>query len=219
VVADKFLKSWGGLMKHHNAMIALIDQDPSVGQMLTHSFKSSSYHIDLFSTAEDFLKYKEKHIYQLVLVDSGDSSIPALRTLVQLIHRSFSIPVMVISAQASIPMAVAVIKAGAQDFFEKPLQIEYLVSHITSILGRSAKKDHVAGTSTAGTVSSLSLLTRRERDVLDKIAHGDSNKEAGRVLGISPRTIEVHRARIMEKLSARNTADLVRIVYSEEIRA
>jgi two-component system, LuxR family, response regulator FixJ len=58
-------------------------------------------------------------------------------------------------------------------------------------------------------------LTPRERDVLEQIAHGASNKEAGRTLGISPRTIEVHRARIMEKLSARNTADLVRIVFTD----
>ncbi len=72
-----------------------------------------------------------------------------------------------------------------------------------------------AGSKLGVRFSGADLLTPRERDVLEQIAHGSSNKEAGRELGISPRTIEVHRARIMEKLGARNTADLVRIVFTE----
>jgi FixJ family two-component response regulator len=116
-----------------------------------------------------------------------------------------------------IPMAVEAIKSGALDFIEKPFDAATVVTRVREAIeawarrAQRARKRRRPAKSFAG----QDLLTARERDVLNQIAAGLSNKQAGRELGISPRTIEVHRARIMEKLGAKNAADLVRIVLSE----
>ncbi|MEM8878774.1 MAG: LuxR C-terminal-related transcriptional regulator, partial [Pseudomonadota bacterium] len=111
-----------------------------------------------------------------------------------------------------IPTAVAAIKMGAFDFIEKPFDAETVVERVSDALVRRANRspDDLVDKSFPG----HETLTPREREVLAQITAGASNKEAGRTLGISPRTIEVHRARIMEKLGARNAADLVRIVLA-----
>jgi two-component system, LuxR family, response regulator FixJ len=114
-------------------------------------------------------------------------------------------------------MAVDAIKNGALDFIEKPFNAETVVSRVREAI--EARERRKAAGSSSGALAlpfpGRDTLTPREREVLAQIAGGASNKEAGRHLGISPRTIEVHRARIMEKLGAKNAADLVRIVMSE----
>jgi FixJ family two-component response regulator len=124
---------------------------------------------------------------------------------------SFPAPIFVISGQGDIPMAVSAIKLGAVDFIQKPFDADTVVASVRDSLAALAR--HRGNRDTAVFPGS-DLLTPRERDVLREITAGASNKEAGRILGISPRTIEVHRARIMEKLGARNAADLVRIVLT-----
>ena len=125
-------------------------------------------------------------------------------------------PVFVVSGAADVRTAVEAMKCGAVDFFEKPVQVEFLVNSLRTVMkdGRDRTSRPLAA-HPARKFPGREVLTRRERDVLAQIASGASNKEAGRLLGISPRTVEVHRARIMEKLGARNAADLVRIVLSE----
>jgi FixJ family two-component response regulator len=124
-------------------------------------------------------------------------------------------PVFMISGQGDIAKAVSAIKNGALDFMEKPFRGREVVSWLDQAIGAYARRhpsnpiprgpSHFAGSE---------LLTRREREVLEQFVSGASNKEAGRHLGISPRTIEDHRANIMKKLGARNAADLIRIVMT-----
>jgi FixJ family two-component response regulator len=127
-------------------------------------------------------------------------------------------PIFIISGQGDIPTAVAAIKYGAFDFVEKPFDGDTVVTRVREALEAMRRKDanggakSVADTEFAG----KEHLTPRELEVLAQIIGGASNKEAGRQLGISPRTIEVHRARIMEKLGAKNAADLVRLVLTGE---
>ncbi len=131
----------------------------------------------------------------------------------QLAALRFAPPVFVISGQPDVAMAVEAMKLGALDFIEKPFAASVMIERVRDAVAAYER-------STAGHIEGLSdfpgrsLLTRRERDVLALVANGASNKEAGRRLGISPRTIEVHRARIMDKLGAKNAADLIRIVLS-----
>jgi FixJ family two-component response regulator len=125
-----------------------------------------------------------------------------------------------ISGSADIPMAVDAIKHGALDFIEKPFDPETIVRRVREALSAADARTEARARHAAQdvTIVGADTLTCREKEVLTLIAGGQSNKEAGRQLGISPRTIEVHRARIMEKLGAKNAADLVRIVlsYDEE---
>jgi FixJ family two-component response regulator len=121
-----------------------------------------------------------------------------------------------ISGQGDIAMAVTAIKNGALDFIEKPFRGSEIVARLDEAIGAYARRQ---AENSASNVASLHFsgrepLTRREREVLEQFVSGASNKEAGRHLGISPRTIEDHRANIMKKLGARNAADLIRIVMT-----
>ena len=113
-------------------------------------------------------------------------------------------------------MAVSAIKDGALDFIEKPFRGSEIVARLDEAISAYTRRQAQGD---ASKIVSLHCpgrepLTRRERDVLEQFASGASNKEAGRQLGISPRTIEDHRANIMKKLGARNAADLIRIVLT-----
>ncbi len=118
-------------------------------------------------------------------------------------------PVFMLEDIARVDAAVAAMKAGASDVITKPIDSARLLTAVADALRysppRSRRQIEVRG---------FAQLTPREREVLQLITNGQSNKEAGRELGISPRTVEVHRARVMEKLGARNTADLMRIVLT-----
>lgn len=120
-------------------------------------------------------------------------------------------PVVMLENTPQVDAAVFAMKSGAADVITKPVDADLLVARVRNIL----RDLHVGSRPTpppAVEVRGFVQLTPHEREVLQLIAEGQSNKEAGRELGISPRTIEVHRARVMEKLGARNTADLMRIV-------
>jgi len=123
--------------------------------------------------------------------------------------------VFMLENQPAVEAAVAAMKAGAADVVTKPIDNENLIRMVRDAMRQDI---HVAAASSGGRraveIRGFAQLTQREREVLQLITNGQSNKEAGRELGISPRTVEVHRARIMEKLGARNTADLMRIVLT-----
>ena len=123
-------------------------------------------------------------------------------------------PVVVLSRRSDVREAVDVMKNGAVDVFERPLRVD----QVLACLRAAVKLPTPPQKARAGKLQAFpgrELLTRRELEVVAHVAAGASNKEAGRILDISPRTVEVHRARIMEKLGARNAADLVRIVLSQ----
>src|SRR5581483_11070979 len=139
-----------------------------------------------------------------------------LDILMEIDAHHYDAPILIMSGQGDIPMAVDAIKRGAFDFIEKPFDVEAVIVQVReAIRGWRRSAPGPAGDARPLRFPGHELLTPREREVLAQIAGGASNKEAGRRLGISPRTIEVHRARIMEKLRAKNAADLVRIVLSE----
>ena len=123
-------------------------------------------------------------------------------------------PVFMLENRPMVDAAVAAMKGGASDVFAKPIDTEHLVGAVRDALRQDIHVGTVQPGGRAVEVRGFSQLTPREREVLQLITNGQSNKEAGRQLGISPRTIEVHRARVMEKLGARNTADLMRIVLT-----
>ncbi|TCT09337.1 LuxR family two component transcriptional regulator [Tepidamorphus gemmatus] len=192
--------------------IHIVDDDPAVRDALSVVFTLEGYSVCVFSNAADFLGAVRQSVPDCVLLDvhmPGKSGLDVLR---ELGASDFRAPIFVISGQGDIPMAVRAIKDGAFDFIEKPFDADTVVQRVAEAI---AAEDHRPRTGTQRhSFAGAERLTFREMDVLREITSGATNKEAGRRLGISPRTIEVHRARIMEKLGARNTADLVRIVLS-----
>jgi FixJ family two-component response regulator len=121
------------------------------------------------------------------------------------------------SGQGDIAMAVDAIKHGALDFIEKPFRGSDVIARVEAAIEARGQRHHSddVAENQRFYFPGREPLSRREQDVLAQIVNGASNKEAGRRLGISPRTIEVHRAHVMQKIGARNAADLIRIVLSE----
>jgi two-component system response regulator FixJ len=118
-------------------------------------------------------------------------------------------PIILITGFADVPMAVEAMKAGAADFIEKPFAVDHIVSAVAAALDRSTNGE---GPDAAERVRRrLAALTQREQEIMTLLVTGHSNKSAARELSISPRTVEVHRARVMQKMEARNLAELVRM--------
>jgi len=194
----------------------IVDDDVAVRESLSIVFEQAGYRVAVYPDATSlFVALQQRHP-DAILLDvclPGASCVEVLR---QIALRRFEGPVVTMSGQADIPMAVAVIRAGAVDLLEKPIDAASVLQHMgQAIAGHARRAAERADPVSALGPGGASLLTPRERDVLQELVRGASNKEAGRSLGISPRTIEVHRARIMEKLGARNAADLVRVIYDE----
>lgn len=192
--------------------VFIVDDDASVRDALTVVFDLEGFTARAYSNGDDFLEAIRSETPACVLLDVHMPGRSGLDVLKAIDVAAFPAPVFVISGQGDIPMAVSAIKLGAVDFIEKPFDAETVVGRVRQAIEAARNADDKSHD--AYHFPGADLLTPRERDVLREITAGASNKEAGRRLGISPRTIEVHRARIMEKLGARNAADLVRIVLT-----
>ena len=153
---------------------------------------------------------------RLILLDVHIPGKSGLDVLKELHGEDYPAPIFMISGQGDITMAVSAIKNGALDFIEKPFRGSDIVARLEEAIGAYARRQTEKPASSIVTLHfpGREALTRREREVLQQFASGATNKEAGRQLGISPRTIEDHRANIMKKLGARNAADLIRIVLT-----
>jgi two-component system, LuxR family, response regulator FixJ len=196
--------------------IFIVDDDPAVRDALSVVFSLEGYHVSGYADGNSFLAAARARPPACIILDVHMPGRSGLDILRELNAQNYAAPIFIISGQGDIPMAVEAIKNGALDFIEKPFDANTVVARVRDAivawdrLGTSEETHEFLSASFPG----RELLTPREREVLSQIAAGASNKEAGRLLGISPRTIEVHRARIMEKLGAKNAADLVRIVLS-----
>ena len=192
--------------------IYIVDDDPAVRDALGVVFRMEDFDVVGFENGDDFLAAARNTPPSCVILDIHMPGRSGMEILKEVDATNYPSPIFIISGRGDIPTAVSAIKLGAFDFIEKPLDADTVVTRVSDALQTSVNPKADSPYSFDGVV--FESLTPRERDVLMQITSGASNKEAGRNLGISPRTIEVHRARIMEKLGARNAADLVRIVLS-----
>jgi FixJ family two-component response regulator len=186
-----------------------------VRDALSVVFSLEGYHVSGFADGNSFLAAARARPPACIILDVHMPGRSGLDILKELNAQHYEAPIFIISGKADIPMAVDAIKNGARDFIEKPFDASTVVASVRGAIAAVARRgDGETNGLPAVEFPGRELLTPREREVLMLITSGASNKEAGRELGISPRTIEVHRARIMEKLGAKNAADLVRIVLS-----
>jgi FixJ family two-component response regulator len=198
--------------------IFVVDDDPAVRETLSLVLSAGGYQVICFADGAALLAVARSRTPSCILLDvhiPGKSGLDILR---ELRGEDYPAPIFMISGQGDITMAVSAIKNGALDFIEKPFRGSEIVARLDEAIDAYARRQ---AEGQASKVSSLHFpgrepLTRREREVLEQFASGASNKEAGRQLGISPRTIEDHRANIMKKLGARNAADLIRIVLTAQ---
>lgn len=198
------------------AAVCIVDDDASVRDALTLLLRIEGFLPHAFSDGPSFLHALDVLDPVCVLLDLHLPNLSGLDVLRRLSERHFPAPVLMMSGCSDIASAVGAMKFGAMDFLEKPFSAAALLDRVREIVAAYQRTARSRIEGLAGFFGS-DLLTGRERDVLQQIARGASNKEAGRTLGISPRTVEVHRARIMDKLGAKNAADLMRIVLSDHV--
>lgn len=189
--------------------IFIVDDAEDVRDSLSILLETAGYPTRTFASALEFLDAVQPGWRGCIVADVRMPGMSGIEMQKELLLRGYRLPVVIITAHADVPMAVAALKAGAVDFIEKPFRDELLLSSI-----RSALLTVEAGESLAvpgGNRARLAALSPRETEVMLLLVAGHPNKVVADRLGISPRTVEVHRAHIMEKTGARNLADLVRI--------
>lgn len=199
---------------HRDRLVHILDADAATCEALSVLFRLEGFQTAFSLDAAHFLIAAERRRPDVAILNIRIGNEDGLAILRRVKTMRTGTPVFILEDRPEVDSAVLAMKAGAADVFTKPIDSERLVRAVREAL----KHDIQLGAVTEGRrrieVRGFDQLTPREREVLQLITNGQSNKEAGRHLGISPRTIEVHRARVMEKLGARNTADLMRIVLT-----
>ena len=197
--------------------IFVVDDDAAIRDLLAMLLSRRGYKVAGFADGVSLMAAIRTQSPACILLDVHIPGKSGLDILKELNARNHPAPVLIISGKGDIAMAVDAIKSGALDFIEKPFSGADVVARVEEAIAADVKRQAAVG----GTEKSQFYfpgrepLTAREQDVLNQLVGGATNKEAGQQLGISYRTIEIHRARIMEKLGAKNAADLMRIVLSE----
>lgn len=198
--------------------VYLIDDDAAVRDSLVWALEGEGLKVDAYDSAETFLAAARRETFGCVVSDIRMERLSGVDLQRRLKEQGFEMPVILITGHASLVVAVAALREGAFDFVEKPVDVKYLVQRIREGLSREEQRQtawrrHAAS---AGRVASLS---RRERDVFHAVARGRLNKQIASDLGISGKTVEVHRARVMEKLQVRSVAELIRLHLALEAEA
>jgi FixJ family two-component response regulator len=194
--------------------VALIDDDPAVLDSLRLYFERKKLHINCFSTSKEFLAAIERSVlFDCIVSDVRMPGMSGLELVGHLKTRGFSRPVVLITGHGDIDMAVSAIKLGAFDFIEKPFDEARLLASIKEAVERYREKISSAA-ELEQSRSRFNSLSPRQRQVMDLIVAGLSSKEIGARLNLSAKTVDNHRAWVMERIGARNLAELVRMAIN-----
>jgi FixJ family two-component response regulator len=190
--------------------VYVVDDDEGVRDSLQWLLEGKDYRVRCYDSAETFLSRYDPREVACLIVDIRMGGMTGLELQDRLIERRSPLPVVFITGHGDVPMAVSTMKKGAMDFIQKPFQEEALLSLVERML-EQARESFNAYQNTASREALLAKLTSREAQVLERIVAGRLNKQIADDLGISIKTVEAHRANIMEKLGANTVADLLKI--------
>lgn len=199
---------------NRDRLVHVVDPDSSSCEALSVLFRLEGFQTAFSLDTASFYAGIERRRPDVAVINTrigGEDGIAVLRRVKSM---RLGTVVFMLSNDKDVELAVRAMKAGAADVITKPIDTEHFVRAVLEALRQDIHLGALEGGRRPVEVRGFSQLTPREREVLQLITNGQSNKEAGRELGISPRTVEVHRARLMEKLGAKNTADLMRIVLT-----
>lgn len=194
-------------------VVYVVDDDASIRDSLALMLGLGGYATRLFADAESFLAAFDPGWTGCVVADLRLPGMSGVELQAQVRQRSGAIPFVIVTAHGDVPAARAAFLAQAVDFIEKPFGDAQLTRAIDTAFALERRRLDVAQ-ARQGEIEKLARLTAREREVLEHAARGLHAKEIAASLGISPRTVEVHKARIMEKLDVRNIAELVRFAVA-----
>lgn len=193
--------------------IHVIDDSSEVRESLAILLDTAGFSCRAFASALDFLKQAQPSWIGCIVADVRMPAMTGIELMKELRLRQIRLPVIIITGHADVPMAVAALKSGAVDFIEKPFRDELLLASIRSALASQAsEKEKLSGFPTSSAAFNIDVLSPREQEVMLLLVAGHPNKVVADRLGISVRTVEVHRAHIMEKTATKNITELVRLV-------
>ena len=190
--------------------IYVVDDDEAVRDSLQWLLEGKDYRVRCFDSAESFLSRYDPREVACLLVDIRMPGISGLELQDRLIERKSPLPIVFITGHGDVPMAVTTMKKGAMDFIPKPFKEEELLGVVERMLDQ-AREAFADFQHAANRDALMGKLTARESQVLERIVAGRLNKQIADDLGISIKTVEAHRANIMEKLNANTVADLLKI--------
>lgn len=196
--------------------VHIVDDDAAVRDSLAQLLELKGVAVRAYASGEAFLAAFAGEP-GCIVVDLRMPGMSGLALQDELRRRGIALPVVVVTAYGDVPTARSALKAGAFDFIEKPIEEARLLATLESAL-RQEQEERGGAQELASFRARLARLTEREREVLDLVAEGSHNREIAEALAISPRTVEVYRARMMEKLQLRRLPDLVRLVFRHQSR-
>lgn len=194
-------------------LIHIVDDEEAIRRSAGYMLKTSGYAVEAWTSGAAFLKEVRHAEHGCILLDIRMPDVDGLEVQRLLAERGVTMPVVIMTGHGDISIAVRAMKAGAVDFLEKPFEKAVLLNAIEAAFERIAAADGATARAAEAEVV-LAALTPRERDVLEGLAQGLPNKTIAFDLGISPRTVEVHRANLMAKLDVRSLSDALRIAFA-----
>jgi two-component system response regulator FixJ len=193
--------------------VHLVDDDAAIRRSVGFMLKTSGHQVESYESGEELLK-KAAHLDDgCILLDIRMPGMDGLEVQQALQEMGVSLPVIIMTGHGDVGLAVRAMKTGAVDFIEKPFEKEALLASLEEGYRRLSRKE-VTHDRKVDAAIRLHALTRRERDVLDGLAEGLPNKTIAYELGISPRTVEIHRANLMTKLQVRSLSEALRLAFA-----
>jgi FixJ family two-component response regulator len=197
-------------MIDNTTVVYVIDDDPSIRKALSRLLKSIGMQTVTFATAEEFLNHTLPDLLSCIIADVRMPGLSGLELQRILAERKSRIPIVFITGHGDIPMAVRAMKAGAISFLGKPFNDEKLLDAV-----QQAIESHAQTRQTSANIAEIQqradLLSPREREVMNLVVTGMLNKNSGQKLGVTEKTIKVHRARVMRKMQAHSLVELVHL--------
>jgi len=190
--------------------VYLVDDDAAVRDSLTWALEGECLKVEAYASAESFLQAVRPEGFGCIVSDIRMERVSGIDLQRRLKEIGLDMPLILITGHANIAVAVAALREGVFDFVEKPVDVKYLVQRIQEGLSREEQR-RLAWRRRADSAQRIASLSPREFDVFKAVAIGRLNKQIANDLGISVKTVEIHRARVMEKLQVRSLAELIRL--------
>lgn len=192
------------------ALVRVVDDEPAIQSLFAQMAAVCGFEVVAHPTGADLLERLDERRAGCLVLDLMLPDVTGIHVLQQLAERRCQLPVVFMSGMARVAEAVKALKLGSIDFLEKPFAVPQMLAAIQRAIGLDVARRQ-AGAGAAELRDRFARLTRREAEVMEQVVHGAANKEIAVRLGLSPKTIEVHRANVMRKTRATSLAELVRM--------
>ena len=204
-------------MNEHDAMLFVVDDDDAMRRSLAYLLDSAGWRVTSYASAQDFLSRYDGHVPGCLVLDVRMPLMSGLELQQTLKNQGIYLPIIFLTGHGDLAMAVQAMKAGACDFLEKPCKDQVLLDAVTRAVQRNIEDCRISTQSHAAQ-SALAILTAREREVAELLAVGKPNKIIARELGISDKTVQVHRHNTMEKLGVHSAAEITQLLMDAKAR-